>query len=442
MDNAREVALDVLKAVLYEGAYSNIVLNKKLNKSNLKDNDKALITEIVYGTLKYKETLDIIIQSYLKNPIKTMDKNIANILRITIYQIRYLDKIPSFAAVNEAVEMSKKISIKYSKLVNGVLRNYIRTYKNKKFYDDRNNLEKFNFIYSCPKWLIKMFISQYGIETAEKILKGLNERPNITVRVNNLKIDYDEAFEKLDEYGYNIEEGYICPEAIQIIKGKNIEKNPLFIEGDITVQDESAMLVAPSMELTEESIVLDLCSAPGGKTTHISEIINNKSKVYAYDVHQNKLSLIEENAKRLGIKNIETDVCDAAVFNKELKEIAHRVLMDVPCSGLGIIRKKPEIKWTKNEKEIKNIIDIQRKIMNNGASYLKKGGILLYSTCTLNKEENEENINWFLKKHKNFKIEHLYYGDVDNIIYHKEGFVSILPNDKMDGFFIAKLKKC
>ncbi|AUM96279.1 TPA: 16S rRNA (cytosine(967)-C(5))-methyltransferase RsmB [Clostridium botulinum] len=442
MDNAREVALDVLKAVLYEGAYSNIVLNKKLNKSNLKDNDKALITEIVYGTLKYKETLDIIIQSYLKNPIKTMDKNIANILRITIYQIRYLDKIPSFAAVNEAVEMSKKISIKYSKLVNGVLRNYIRTYKNKKFYDDRNNLEKFSFIYSCPKWLIKMFISQYGIETAEKILKGLNERPNITVRVNNLKIDYDEAFEKLDEYGYNIEEGYICPEAIQIIKGKNIEKNPLFIEGDITVQDESAMLVAPSMELTEKSIVLDLCSAPGGKTTHISEIINNKSKVYAYDVHQNKLSLIEENAKRLGIKNIETDVCDAAVFNKELKEIAHRVLMDVPCSGLGIIRKKPEIKWTKNEKEIKNIIDIQRKIMNNGASYLKKGGILLYSTCTLNKEENEENINWFLKKHKNFKIEHLYYGDVDNIIYHKEGFVSILPNDKMDGFFIAKLKKC
>lgn len=442
MDNAREVALDVLKAVLYEGAYSNIVLNKKLNKSNLKDNDKALITEIVYGTLKYKETLDIIIQSYLKNPIKTMDKNIANILRITIYQIRYLDKIPSFAAVNEAVEMSKKISIKYSKLVNGVLRNYIRTYKNKKFYDDRNNLEKFSFIYSCPKWLIKMFISQYGIETAEKILKGLNERPNITVRVNNLKIDYDEALEKLDEYGYNIEEGYICPEAIQIIKGKNIEKNPLFIEGDITVQDESAMLVAPSMELTEESIVLDLCSAPGGKTTHISEIINNKSKVYAYDVHQNKLSLIEENAKRLGIKNIETDVCDAAVFNKELKEIAHRVLMDVPCSGLGIIRKKPEIKWTKNEKEIKNIIDIQRKIMNNGASYLKKGGILLYSTCTLNKEENEENINWFLKKHKNFKIEHLYYGDVDNIIYHKEGFVSILPNDKMDGFFIAKLKKC
>ncbi len=290
--------------------------------------------------------------------------------------------------------------------------------------------------------LIKIFISQYGIEIAEKILKGLNERPNITVRVNNLKIDYDEAFEKLGEYGYNIEEGYICPEAIQIIKGKNIEKNPLFIEGDITVQDESAMLVAPSMELTEESIVLDLCSAPGGKTTHISEIINNKSKIYAYDVHENKLSLIEDNAKRLGANNIETNVSDASIFNKKLKEKADRVLIDVPCSGLGIIRKKPEIKWTKNEKEIRNIIDIQRKIMNNGASYLKEGGILLYSTCTLNKEENEENINWFLKKHKNFKIEPLYYGDVDNIIYHKEGFVSILPNDKMDGFFIAKLKKC
>ncbi len=297
MDNAREVALDVLKAVLYEGAYSNIVLNKRLNKSNLKDNDKALTTEIVYGTLKYKETLDIIIQSYLRNPIKTMDKNLINILRITIYQIRYLDKIPYFAAVNEAVEMSKKISIKYSKLVNGVLRNYIRTYKNKKFYDQRNNLEKLSFIYSYPKWLVKMFISQYGMEIAEKILKGLNERPNITVRINNLKTDYDEAFEKLTEYGYNIEEGYICPEAIQIIKGKNIENNPLFTKGHITVQDESAMLVASSMELTEENVVLDLCSAPGGKTTHISEIMNNKSKVFAYDIHQNKLSLIEENAK-------------------------------------------------------------------------------------------------------------------------------------------------
>ncbi|EJO5347934.1 16S rRNA (cytosine(967)-C(5))-methyltransferase RsmB [Clostridium botulinum] len=442
MNNAREVALDILKAVLYEGAYSNIVLSKKLNKSNLKDNDKALITEIVYGTLKYKETLDIIIQSYLRSPIKTMDKNIANILRITIYQIRYLDKIPSFAAVNEAVEMAKKISVKYSKLVNGVLRNYIRTYKNKKFYDDKSYLEKFRFIYSYPKWLIKMFISQYDREKAEKILKGLNERPNITVRVNNLKMDYDEAFEKLCQYGYNIEEGYICPEAIQITKGKNIEKNPLFQEGAITVQDESAMLIAPSMELTEESIVLDLCSAPGGKTTHISEIMNNKSKIYAYDIYENKLSLIKDNAKRLGIKNIETYIGDGSIINKKLKEKAHRVLIDVPCSGLGIIRKKPEIKWTKNEKEIKDIINIQRKIMNNAAFYLKQGGILLYSTCTLNKEENEENINWFLKKHTNFKIEPLYYGDVDNIIYHKEGFVSILPNDKMDGFFIAKLKKC
>ena len=235
--------------------------------------------------------------------------------------------------------------------------------------------------------------------------------------------------------------GYICPEAIVINKGKSIEKNPLFKEGKITVQDESAMLVAPSIDAKEGATVLDLCSAPGGKTTHISEIMNNTGIVKAFDIHENKLSLVKENAKRLGINNISCAEMDASKFNKELENSADMVLIDVPCSGLGIIRKKPEIKYTKDIKSTKDIVAIQKKIMENAAKYVKKEGTLLYSTCTINKEENEKNINWFIKKFPEYKVEPLFYGNMSNIIYNENGTVTILPNKYMDGFFIAKLKK-
>lgn len=441
MINARKVALDVVNSVFYKDAYSNIVLNMHLNKSNLKDKDKALVTEIVYGTIKYKLTIDKIIQSYLKSNIKKLDKDILNILRITIYQIRYLDKIPEFAAVNEAVNLSKRVCSKFSKLVNGVLRNYIRDKNKKIYYNGKDVLESLSFNYSFPKWMIKLFINQYGEKNSEDILKGLNERPNITVRVNDLKSDYDSVFEEMTKEGYNIEPGFICPEAIKIFNGKNIENNILFKKGKVTVQDESAMLVAPSMDLKENMVVLDLCSAPGGKTTHISEITSDKSTVHAYDLHENKLCLIQDNANRLGIKNIVTKSMDASLYKEELENFADRILIDVPCSGLGIIRKKPEIKWNKNTSDINNLIHIQRKIMKNSAKYLKDNGVLLYSTCTLNKKENEENVKWFLRNNKHFKIEKLYYGNCDNIIYHKEGYVTVLPNKSMDGFFICRMRK-
>ncbi|MDF2675233.1 MAG: rRNA ((967)-C(5))-methyltransferase, partial [Clostridiales bacterium] len=228
--------------------------------------------------------------------------------------------------------------------------------------------------------------------------------------------------------------------AIRIIRGKSIEQNPLFREGLATVQDESAMLVAPSMDIIPNITVLDLCSAPGGKTTHISELMNNTGNIQAYDIHKDKLSLIEQNSKRLGITNIKCGVLDAAIYNDDLKESAERVLIDVPCSGIGIIRKKPEIKWTKNLKQLKEIIKIQRDIMSSGAKYVKIGGVLLYSTCTLNKKENENNVKWFLSNFPNYSIQELFYGELDNIIYDKYG-VTILPNEYMDGFFIAKFKR-
>lgn len=438
MVKARESAVTVISKVLDKKAYSSIALNNELLKSQLNDKDKSLVTEIVYGTLTYKYTIDRIIDSLLKNGMKSINSKILNILRITIYQLRYLNKIPEFAAVNEAVEMSKKVSIGASKLVNGVLRNYIRN-KEADIYSNNNDIEKKCFEYSFPKWMVELFIKQYGIETAVYIMKGLNFSPSVTVRVNNLKLNFQDAWIKLKENGYEIEEGSVCPEAIRIVKGRSIENNPLFNDGLITVQDESAMLVALSMDLHDNMTVYDLCSAPGGKATHIAEIMNGTGVIKAFDIHKNKLSLIKENAKRSGLNNIICDVMDASVLNKSMIDTADRVLIDVPCSGLGIIRKKPEIKWNKSCEDMDNIVKIQRKIMDTACQYVKSGGMLLYSTCTLNRQENNENIKWFLDNHPNFSVNPLFFGKVDNILYESDGCMTILPNSNMDGFFITSL---
>lgn len=435
--NSRSIALKILDRVLNEGAYSNLVLSSELNNSDLNDKDKGLVTEIVYGTIRRKNSLDMLISTFVKD-ISIMDKRVLNILRIAIYQLKYLDKVPSYAACNEAVEQAKKISDRWGKLVNGVLRTYGK--KGESGLKFNNKITELEYKYSFEPWLIRLFIKQYGEKDAIKILDSLNFTPKVTVRVNSLKSDYDSVFEELEENGYNIEEGYICPEAISIKGGKNIEGNKLFNEGKITVQDESAMLVAPLLDLNSGDIVLDLCSAPGGKTTHIAELLENTGEVLAFDLHKNKLGLIEENCKRLGINNVKLEEMDATELNVNLIGVGDKILIDVPCSGLGIIKRKPEIKWNKNRNELKEIVRIQRDIMENAWQYLKNGGTLVYSTCTLNKAENKENIEWFLDKHKDCTLENIFVGNGENIKY-TNGMVTIIPNEYMDGFFMAKLKK-
>ncbi|MEW8955292.1 16S rRNA (cytosine(967)-C(5))-methyltransferase RsmB [Clostridium sp.] len=435
---AREVIVKVLDEVFSNNAYSNIVLNSELNKSKLNDKDRGLATEVVYGTIKYKYSIDSILKNFIQKDFSTIQSKVLNILRSSIYQMHYLDKVPDYAVVNEAVDMGKKESEGAGKFVNGVLRSYIRS-------DKEELLREFNgdigFLYSYPRWMVNLFTKQYGEYIAKSILKGLNETPYMTVRVNELKGTFDDAFEALEEKGYEVEEGYICPEAIIIKRGKGIEENQAFKEGLITVQDESAMLVAPLMEVKEDEIAMDLCSAPGGKATHMAELMNNKGTVIAQDIHEHKLKLIDENVTRLNLTNIKTVLGDSTKLNTDFINYGDKVLIDVPCSGLGIIRKKPEIKWTKNPRDLREVVKVQRDIMDNAAQYVKSGGILLYSTCTLNKEENENNIDWFLNKHKDFKIEKIYLGDAENIIYSDAGYITVLPNKYMDGFFIAKLRK-
>ena len=396
--NSREIAVKVLDRVIREGAYSNIILSKELNASDLSDQDKGLTTEIVYGTLRRLKTIDMILASLVKD-LSVMDKKVLTILRVAIYQMKFLDKIPPYAACNEAVELAKEVSEKDGKLVNGILRNYLSKDGNVEI-NFRNKIDELAFNLSFEPWMIRMLIKQYGEAEAIRILEELNNTPGVTVRVNNIKADYEDVFEELESEGYEVEEGEVCPEAISITGGKGIEKNQAFIDGKITVQDESAMLIAPLLDIEDNLTVIDLCCAPGGKTTHIGELLNNTGKVLAFDLYPQKLELVRENAERLGITNIDLGEMDATKLNVKLIGLADRVLIDVPCSGIGIIRKKPEIKWTKKRSEIKELVEIQRQIMDNAWEYLKKDGVMIYSTCTVNKEENQENITWFLKMQK------------------------------------------
>ena len=422
--NSREVALNIINRVLIEGAYSNLVLSNELNEVDLNEKDRALVTELVYGTIRRKKTLDMIISNYIKD-ISLMDERVLNILRMAIYQMHFLDKVPEFAACNEAVELAKQISVQDSKLVNGILRSYT---KNPDDMDIKDKIDRLVYQYSYEPWFIRMIYKQYGEENGRKILAGLNATPKVTVRVNTSKADYDEVYERLEEMGYDVEEGYACPEAIIIKGGSSIENNELFNEGLITVQDESAMIVTPLLDLEKGDIALDLCAAPGGKTTHMAELLEGEGKVYAFDLHENKLSLIKENLERLKL-------------DSRYVSFADKVLIDVPCSGLGIIRKKPEIKWNKSRKSLKDLVPTQRAIMENAWTYLKTGGTMLYSTCTLNVEENQENIEWFLNKYKDAKVEKIFLGNMDNFIYNNDGSLTILPNEYMDGFFVAKISK-
>lgn len=435
--NSREVALNIINRVLIEGAYSNLVLSNELNESDLNEKDRALVTELVYGTIRRKKTLDMIISNYIKD-ISLMDERVLNILRMAIYQMHFLDKVPEFAACNEAVELAKQISVQDSKLVNGILRSYT---KNPDDMDVKDKIDRLVYQYSYEPWFIRMIYKQYGEENGRKILSGLNATPKVTVRVNASKGEYDEVFERLEEMGYDVEDGYACPEAIIIKGGSSIENNDLFREGLITVQDESAMLVSPLLDLNYGDIALDLCAAPGGKTTHMAELLENEGKVYSFDLHENKLSLINENLERLGLNNVEVEAMDATKLNSKYVACADKVLIDVPCSGLGIIRKKPEIKWNKSRKSLKDLVPTQRAIMENAWAYLKNGGTMIYSTCTLNVEENQDNVEWFLNKHKDAKVEKIFLGNMDNFIYNNDGSLTILPNEYMDGFYIAKISK-
>lgn len=430
--NARYLSILVLEEVLNKGAYSNISLKKYLEKSNLKENDKSLVTEIVYGTLKYKLSIDNIISNFVK---KVDERDIATIiLRSAIYQLKYLDRIPDYAILNESVELSKYLCKAKSKFINGVLRNYLRNKDDIKL--SKNTLED---EYSFATWMIKLFKKNYPNKYID-IMSNLNKRAEVCYRINSLKFSKTDFINKFKEL--KIESLPHFKNAIRIKNLSNIVNTYFYSQGFLSIQDLSSQLSCEVLDPSEDDIIIDLCAAPGGKSSYIAELVKDNGKIISCDLHNHRLDLIRKSVERLEIKSVECILNDAMVLNDKFLNLADKVILDVPCSGLGVINKKPEIKWFKNQSDLEEIINVQRKILETSSLYVKHGGILMYTTCTLNKFENEFIVNEFLEKHRDFIIE-----DIDKELFFgldfekNSGMITLFPSTLNSGFFISKLRR-
>ena len=444
IDRARETALKTLYKIDKNEGYSNIILNEELEKSkkNLSEKDIGLISEIVYGTITWRLTIDEIIKKYSKIKLKKLSIWILNILRMGIYQIIFLDKIPKSAAVNESVNLAKRYGHKGSaNFVNAVLRKI-----DKNDYEDFLNIvndeDRISKVFSMPKWIIEELLKEMNMENVEQICKCSNLKPKINIRVNNLKTNKQKLKEELIKRNINFKDGKL-EDFIVVEKMKNIEDLDLFKQGYFTIQDEMAGLISIVLEPQKGQNILDCCSAPGGKTTYIAELINDKGNIEAWDIHEHRVKLVQENAKRLGITCINTKVQDAIIYNEENKDKYDKILLDVPCLGLGVLKRKPDIKWTRNKEDIEEISKLQMQILDTCSKYLKKGGELVYSTCSILKSENEEIIENFVQKNYDFEIINLNenFKKYNEEKYKKSKYIKLFQNSENDGFFIAKLRK-
>jgi 16S rRNA (cytosine967-C5)-methyltransferase len=446
VDLPREIALKILFDVSEKDAYSNISLNKHLEAHDLKKVEKAFITELVYGTIQWRLTIDYIIQKFSSVKLKKISPWILNIMRLGVYQIVYLDKVPESAACNESVSLSKKYGHSASsRFVNAVLRNIIRNKENIEYPDRETDFEKFLSVkYSHPEWLVKNWVKRFGNDFTESLLISNNKLPDFSIRVNTLKITKDQLIEQFNQNEIEFKKAKYIDEALILQNPSGISKMDEFKKGYFAIQDESSMLVARILDPKPGELVIDVCSAPGGKTTHIAQLMGNTGTVISRDLHMHKINLINEAVKRLGINIVRAEQFDATVLDENYIKKADRVLVDAPCTGLGIINRKPDIKWSKTLEDKKEITKIQLKILKTASEYVKYGGTLVYSTCTIEWDENEGIVREFLRDKNEFYLEDITSNISPKIekATAKEGFIQLFPNiDDVDGFFIAKLKR-
>ena len=425
IDFVRELSIKILNEIEENKAYSNIVLDKYIrdNREKLTNKDVGFLSEIVYGTVMWKLTINEIINFYSNIKINKISKWIKYILQIGIYQIIFLDKVPKSAAVNESVNLSKKYGVKSSGFVNAILR---KVEKNsiEEVIKDKNEKQKLSIKYSMPLWIVDELYNDYKSEEVEKICIESIKKAKTTIRINSLKTNKEKIKEEFDKR--NIEYKEIPEENFLQVNLKSISELDLFKEGYFTVQDISAGLPSKILNPKPGDVILDACSSPGGKTTYLAEIMKNKGEIIACDIYEHRLNLVKQNSKRLGINIIETKIQDAAIYNRDFLEKFDKILLDVPCMGIGVIKRKPDIKWQRKKEDIEEITNIQKEILWTCSKYLKSKGEIVYSTCSILKNENENIINEFLDKNKCFK---------------KVLEKNILPNEEQDGFFICKLYK-
>lgn len=425
MDVNRKTAYLALVDVESKKAYSNLAINHQeiINKPN----SPAFVRELVYGVLESKITLDYHIDQLLTDGIDSLRTPELTILRMGVYQLSSMDSVPEYAAVNESVMLAKKYCRSRSGLVNKVLREYLSRRMQLRLPDRVDDEVRYLSVkYSYAPWIVELWLEYYSADFVEDLLAAGNTTPPMTIRANWLKVMKKDLMSKLEEQGYQVEEGTLCQNALNV-KGSRLLDTELYKLGMFTPQDESSMLVAEKLDPKHGDTVMDVCAAPGGKTTAIAERMNNTGRIIASDIYRRKLDLIDREAKRLGITNIETRSWDATRVDSSMTYKADRVLVDAPCSGLGVVRRKPEIKYKAFTEDMELLPKKQLAILSASSNYVKPGGRLVYSTCTVNPRENEKVTDTFLKKHPGFvKVER----------------TLLLPNvNGTDGFFICVMER-
>ncbi len=441
--NTRELVLDMLLEVIDGEKFSHTVLNQSLRKHQaLSKQERAFISHLFTGTVKSYLTLDYIIDQYASLPVKKMKPFIRNLLRMSVYQLKYMDQVPVSAICNEAVKLAKKRSfIKLSGFVNGILRTIAREL-NQITYPDPviAPMDYLEIAYSTPKWLVKELLAAYPYVTVEAILAATLKEKETTIRCNKAKITPEELKPMLIQEGVSVTENAYLPYAFGIRDYDYLEKLDTFRKGYFTVQDTSSMLVCEVAEITGEDFVIDVCAAPGGKALHAAQ---TAKRVLARDLTEYKIKLIEENICRMGFTNVSAQVWDATVSDESLEGQADVVIADLPCSGLGVFGKKADLKYKLTQSQHKELIELQRVILDKAEKYVKPGGILIYSTCTVLRGENEENREWFLK-HYSYLPESLDSRLPETLHSQttKDGYLQLLQGmHNTDGFFIAKFRK-
>ncbi|WP_235304934.1 16S rRNA (cytosine(967)-C(5))-methyltransferase RsmB [Staphylococcus saprophyticus] len=429
--NVRALAFETIQDIINDKAYSNIIINDVLSNNELNRADKGLYTELVYGTLKRKYTLDYLLKPFVQTKLKGW---VRQLLWMSIYQYVYLDKIPEHAIINEAVEIAKyKGGPHNGNVVNGILRNIMRS-DLPDFTEIKDDKKRIAIEYSLPKWLVDHWTTHFGIEKTETIAQSFLDKVTTTVRVNLTRISVDDAIRRLTDDDYIVEQDREIETCLHI-SGKSIIESRMFKDGLISIQDKSSMFIGELMALKEGDQVLDACSAPGGKACHIAEILNGTGHVDATDIHEHKIDLIDFNIRKLRLSNISAFEHDAT---EKYDKVYDKILVDAPCSGLGVLRHKPEIKYEQSQHAIESLVEIQLEILNNVKYNVKPGGTMIYSTCTIEQMENENVVYTFLKENKDFEFDQFEHP----ITGEKVKTMQILPQDfNSDGFFITRIRR-
>ncbi len=437
MKTARQIAFEALNKIERDKSYSNLTLDSVLFSANLSREDNSLVSALVYGVLERTVTLDYCLSKHLTQPLKKLKPQVLTALRLGTYQLLFMDKIPQSAAVNESVTLVKKNGCSFaSGLTNAVLRAVARD--GIVLPDTSDKLLYYSVKFSFPQWLVKLWIDSYGEDNAVGIMESCAGRPPLTVRVNTLRTNKKELISQLFDEGVTAVDAHNINDALHLEKCGSVERLSAFEKGLFHVQDGASQLCAAALDAGAGDTVLDLCSAPGGKAFTCAQRMENKGKIIACDIHSHRLALIKEGANRLGINIIDVLRSDACVYDENMP-LADRVLCDVPCSGLGIVRRKPEIRF-KDSAEIDKLPSVQYTILSNASRYVKPGGRLVYSTCALNPRENEEVCRQFLAENSDFESVDISYISPD--AYTQSATLTLMPHKTgTDGFFIAAFER-